>query len=130
MNVPALVPIFSLATASSDVVALLGKGSTVRLYLFGEAPAQVAKPYVVWQLVGGSPENLLAGVPNLDNYQVQLDVYADSAAVARQVQRALMAAYEPQAYVVSYNFEMREPDTRLYRVCFTVEFMTPRDVSS
>lgn len=123
-------PVFSLALSSPDVVSLIGKGSTLRLYLFGEAPQNVVVPYVVWQLVDGSPENRLSGVPDMDNFTVQLDVYADSAKEARQIKDALRDVYEPHAYVVSYNFEAREPDTRLYRFSFTVEFMTPRDVVS
>ena len=120
-------PIFALASSSPEVVALLGKGSTLRLYLFGEATQGVVTPYVIWQLVGGSPENRLAGIPDMDNFRIQLDAYADTAKEAREVGLALSAAVEPHAYVVSWNFEAREPDTRLYRFSFTVEFMTPRD---
>lgn len=123
-------PVFSLALASPAVVSLLKKGSTLRLYLFGEAPQNVEVPYAVWQLVGGSPENKLAGVPDMDNFTVQFDVYANTASDARQIKDALRDAYEPHAYVVNYNFEAREPDTRLYRFSFTVDFMTPRVVES
>lgn len=123
-------PVYSLALASPDVVSLISKGGRLKLYLFGEAPQGVVAPYVVWQMVGGSPENRLAGIPDMDNYTIQIDVYAENATDARQIKNALRDAYEPHAYVVSYNFEAREPDTRLYRYSFTIEFMTPRDVVS
>jgi hypothetical protein len=82
----------------------------------------------VWQLVGGSPENLLAGIPNMDATRVQVDVYADKPSKARVIAIALRDAFEPHGYVTAYNFEIREPDTRLFRFSFSVEFMTPREV--
>ncbi|EPN30837.1 hypothetical protein A245_45243, partial [Pseudomonas syringae pv. actinidiae ICMP 19096] len=49
-------PIFAVCAADPAVQALLGTSPT-RLYPFGEAPEGVAKPYAVWQVIGGNPEN-------------------------------------------------------------------------
>jgi len=62
-------PVFSTAVAASAVTALLGTNPT-RLYLFGEAPQGVAKPYAVWQTVAGSPENYLGTLPDIDHWVV------------------------------------------------------------
>jgi hypothetical protein len=118
-------PIFALASASADVTALLGL-NPVRLYLFGEAEESTPKPYAVWQTVFGSPVNYLAGVPDDDSWGVQIDAYALTAEETRQVAMALRDAIEPYAYVVGWNGEFRERDTRLYRYSFTVEFITER----
>jgi hypothetical protein len=118
-------PIFALVAAAPAATALLGT-SPVRFFLFGEAPQTVTKPYAVWQTVYGSPENKLDGAPDNDRWGVQVDVYADSASGARAVAEAIRDAVEPEAYVVSWNGEFREPDTRLYRYSFTTEFLTPR----
>lgn len=118
-------PIFQLAVASAAVTGLLGSSPT-RFYLFGEADQNTPKPYAVWQTAYGSPENYLAGTPNDDRWGVQVDAYAISADAARDVGRALRDAFETTAYVVAWNGEYREPDTRLYRYSFTVEFMTSR----
>jgi hypothetical protein len=117
-------PIYALAKGASAVTALLG--TTPRVFAFGEADQFTAKPYAVWQLVYGSPENKLAGVPDDDRFGIQVDVYADTSAKAREVGLALRDAFEPTGTIVSWNGESREPDTLLYRFSFTVEFMTER----
>lgn len=123
-------PIFSLAVGSADVLALLKKGNTTRFYPFGEAPQGIERPYAVWQLVGGQPENRLATAPSMDTFRIQVDVYADKQSEARAVGDALRDAFEPAGYITGWNFEGRESDTRLFRFSFTVEFMEPRVVSS
>lgn len=118
-------PVFSLATASSVVLNLLGYQPT-RLYLFGEAPQTVTKPYAVWQTVSGTPENYLGGLPDIDRYTVQVDVYATTASSARAVAEALRDAFEPSAHVVSWRGESRDLTTNNYRYSFDVEFHNPR----
>lgn len=48
-------PIVQACLQSPAVTALLGVGTGMRLYSFGEAEQGVAKPYAVWQVVSGSP---------------------------------------------------------------------------
>jgi hypothetical protein len=117
-------PLYELAKADSAVTALLG--NPPRISAFGEIKQGVAKPYAVWQLVYGSPENKLATAPDHDRYGVQVDAYADTPAAARAVGLALRDAYEPEGYIVGWNGESREADTLLYRFSFTVEFLTER----
>jgi hypothetical protein len=117
--------IFQYAAASAAVTALLG-ANPVRFFPFGEADEGVAKPYAVWQLVYGSPENLLNEVPKEDTYGIQIDAYALTGTQASAVAKALRAALEPYGYVTAYNGDFREADTRLFRSSFTVEFLQPR----
>lgn len=118
-------PIFARAVASGAVTTMLGTNPT-RLYLFGEAPQNVAKPYAVWQLISGSPYNQLKGVPQADRYTTQIDVYAATATSARAVAQALRDALEPSAYVVSWRGESRDQATSTYRYSFDVEFHVER----
>jgi hypothetical protein len=118
-------PIFAVLSASSAVTALIGS-SPVRAYPFGEAPQDVAKPYVVVQSVGGSPENYLSETPDIDSYSVQVDVYGLTGASARAVSSAVIAAIEPVAYVTSWGPEGRDPDTRNYRKSFTTDWWVNR----
>jgi hypothetical protein len=122
--------VFELALASSEVVRLLKKGGSLKVFGFGEAPEQQKPPYAVWQRVGGTPENKLAGVPDEDTFTMQIDAYGNSEDEGRAVGIALRDAFEPAGYVISYNFEGREPITRFYRYSFTVEFMVSREVDS
>lgn len=120
-------PILAAAKASPTVVSLLKTGNEdLRFHPFGEYTQDGKRPYAVWQTVYGQPENLLACTPSMDRWGVQVDVFALDPLAARAVFEALVAAVEPVAYIVGFNGEFREDVTRLYRISFTVEFMTSR----
>lgn len=117
--------IFPTCAADPAVTALLGT-SPVRLFPFGMAPAGVVKPYAVWQQVGGSPENYLTGVPDIDSTTLQVDVYATTISSAQAVAVALRDAIEPVAHVVAWRGESRDTETGNYRVSFDVDWWTDR----
>ena len=96
------------------------------MYPFGDAPQLGSRPYAVWQVVGGEPENYLNQTPDIDGITVQVDVYAKLASDAREAATALQAAIEPVAHVVRFNGEWRDPETRSYRVSFTVDWFVKR----
>jgi len=118
-------PIFATCAASSEVVDALGS-DPVRLFQFGQAPQNVVKPYAVWQTIGGAPENYITGVPDIDQLSLQVDVYATTAADAREAAIALRDAIEPVAHVVGWRGEDREPETQLYRISFDVDWFVHR----
>lgn len=117
-------PLFDAVENDAGVQAIFG--NPPRVEAFGVAPQNGERPYAVHQVVGGSPENYLAGRPDIDSLVVQVDVYSLSAQLAKQGAAALVAALETVAYVTSWNGEFREIETKLYRISFTVEFKTPR----
>ncbi|WP_085696275.1 DUF3168 domain-containing protein [Pseudomonas sp. B26(2017)] len=118
-------PIFTVCAADTAVLELLGASPT-RLYPFGEAPEGVAKPYAVWQLVGGSPENYLAQRPDVDGFSLQVDVYACSPSDAREVRDALRDAIESHAYITRWGAEGRDQETGNYRLSFDVDWWSYR----
>ena len=118
-------PIFAVCAADTGVRALLGV-IPHRLYPFGEAPEGVAKPYAVWQLVTGSPENYLAGRPDIDGFTLQVDVYAVTASSARAVTDAITHAIELKANVVRWGGESKDAETTLYRSSFDIDWLVPR----
>lgn len=120
------VKLYEYAAASLAVTTLLGV-NPVRFYPFGEAEEGVVSPYAVWQLVGGSPENLLNEIPREDAFSVQVDAYAATGSVASAVAKALRESFEPHGYVTAYNGDFREAETRLFRSSFTVEFLQSRN---
>lgn len=117
-------PIYEVCAANSEVQTALG--TPVRLYPFGEAPQGVALPYAVWQTLGGSPENYLKQRPDIDQFSLQVDVYAMSATAARNVAIALRNAIEPVAYITRWNGEDRDQETKNYRVSFDVDWWVQR----
>jgi len=117
-------PIFEVCSADLTVQSRLG--DPARLYPFGEAEPNPVKPYAVWQIVGGSPENYLDCAPDIDAMAVQIDCYATSAALARAVAQSLRDAIEPVAHITRWSGEDRDRDTNLYRYSFDVDWLVPR----
>lgn len=118
-------PFFATVNVSA-VRAVFLEGSVLRVFPFGEAPQQVNKPYAVWQTISGSPENYLGDLPDMDNWVVQVDVYAKEVSDANDGAEALRDALEPVACITAWRGTSRETDTRLYRYSFDVEFFTSR----
>lgn len=119
-------PIFEICSKHPAVGALIGSGVDTRLYSFGEAPAEVVKPYAVWQIISGRPENYLAGRPDVDGFTLQVDVYATTGTTARRVRSALRDAIELEAYVTRWGVEGRDPETKNYRASFDVDWLVYR----
>jgi hypothetical protein len=119
-------PIFDLCSADAAVGALLGAGLDTRLYSFGEAPEGVTRPYAVWQVITGSPENYLAGRPDVDGLTLQVDVYAKTGDVARQVRDAIRDAIELHAYITRWGAESRDPTTESCRAGFDAAWILKR----
>lgn len=126
-------PILEVCSADAGVQAVLGS-DPCRVHLFGYGKGSSggvpATPYAVWQIIGGIPENYLGSLPDADNWSLQIDVYASTAADARDAAMALRNAIEPVAYVVGWRGEGREPDTKLYRYSFDVDWITQREILS
>jgi len=119
-------PIFQACSQDAGVTALLGNGSSLRLYSFGEAPDGVAWPYAVWQLVNGNPENYLAGRPDVDGFSLQVDVYGTTGTSVRQVRDAIRDAIELRANITRWGGETRDPTTNNYRTSFDVDWIVRR----
>lgn len=118
-------PLFEICKANGPVQSALGN-NPMRLYPFGQAPPNVAKPYAVFQGVFGNPENFLNQLPVEDSYGVQVDVYAISATSARDTAKAIRNALEPHAHITSWRGESRDTETTNYSYGFDVSFITER----
>lgn len=122
-------PVFTIAAANLGVTNVLGS-NPVRFWPFGKAPQNEARPYAVYQIVYGTPDNSLACQPSIDNWGVQIDAYAKTVTDARNVAAALRDAFElTYNYVTAWNGEDWEVSTGLFRVSMTIEFWTERESS-
>ncbi|AVF54204.1 hypothetical protein AL527_02900 [Pseudomonas fulva] len=119
-------PIFEACSRDPAVTGLLGTGADMRLYSFGEAPDKVARPYVVWQVINGNPENYLAGRPDVDGFTLQVDIYGTTGASVRSVRDAIRDAIELQANITRWGGESRDPTTKNYRTSFDVDWIVRR----
>lgn len=120
-----LFPALYQTLDTPDVRALIG--DPLRLFSFGDAgDGPVANPYILWQTVGGEPENYLGDRPQVDRFSIQIDVYAIDGKAAREVVAAIIPLIETRAYVISWNGEFRDYETKLYRVSFDVDWFVHR----
>jgi len=124
-------PLFEACAASPRLQALLGDTAELRVYQFADAPQHCATPYLVWQLVYGEPMNAMNQLPTMDYLGVQVDIYGpeQDPSVARSVAEAARDALEPYGHIVSWDGEERDPDTREYRVTFTMDWWLRRPVT-
>lgn len=122
-------PLNDTLQAAAGVTAIFGS-NPMRVWAFDDAPAPgttgYALPYAVWQTVSGSPDNYLAGVPDMDGFTTQITVFANLGKDARNGAKSIRDAIEPVAYVAGWRGEGTEPDTKLKFYRFDVDWMTPR----
>lgn len=117
-------PFYVVCASSLDVQAVFGKD--VRIYPHGLAPKEVAKPYCVYQTIGGSPENYLGERPDTDTFQLQIDVIGTTLATTLAAAQVIRDAIEDQCYITRWGGESKDPDTNLIRYSFDVNWIVPR----
>jgi hypothetical protein len=118
--------IFYLLSGDVGVAALLGADDACRVFPAGSAPPDVATPYVTWQLIAGSPENLMSDKPGSDRCVIQFDAWGDAHASTKAATLAVRDAVETVGYVVAFNPSDRDNETNRYRYSFDAEFHVMR----
>lgn len=118
-------PFYQVCKADPTVQALMG-GTSPRIYPFGSAPQDVAKPYAVYQWIGGSPFNMLNCRPDADRAELQVDVYASTQKSSTDCAEAIRYAIELDSNIGSYRGTDREEDTKLWRTGFDVTWLVNR----
>lgn len=118
-------PLFALLFASAPVKALLGT-TPLRVYAHGEAPDNVAKPYAVWQMIYGLPENYLGSRSDMDVTTSQISVYGDTLSSVRAAASAIRVALEGDSYITALREGPRDPVTKNFRYDLDVDFHTNR----
>lgn len=122
--------LFPLLNATPAVTAIFGT-SPLRIYPEGAAPQKGAPgyllPYAVTRLINGLPNQYIGTVPDGDDYSVQVDVYATTAANARNGAKAIRNAVEvPQLGYVTYNGDGQDPDTKNSYYSISIDWLQSR----
>lgn len=120
-----IAPIFALCSQDTVLQNLLGT-SPMRLYPFGEHFDNIVYPYVVWQNIGGEPENYLGSRPDIDRYSIQIDAYATRADDVLAVADSVRNAIEGTAYIVRWGQQTMDSETKKYRYSFDVDWLVQR----
>ena len=120
------IPLTNLLRDDPTVSALVGSGSTARIWRWGRAPASPGLPYIVWQLITGLPGNNLSDSPDYDYGNVQVDVYAETPQSLDEVKQAIVPVIEAATHIVSWDGESREKETNFYRLTFSIDWFVER----
>ncbi len=97
-----------------------------RIGRHGEVAQTEVRPYIVWQIITGDPYENLSSAPCGDFTTVQLDCYHQTDAGVEQLATAVRAALDAELIVNRVRIDIRDPDTRLYRVGLDADFITDR----
>lgn len=82
------------------------------------APQGTALPYVTYQRVASTVNNVLSGAPSIDNARMQIDVWASSYAGAQALAQSIIRAMQawPVQNVLLNNYDLYEQEVKVYRV--------------
>lgn len=116
--------IFQIISATTSVTDLLGT-NPVRFFPWDQAPEKSGKPYATYTYQG-LPENTMDKVPQIDDFDTQVDVWAQTGAECLNVAIAIRDVVEPLAHMTSFGQALREPGTELYRLRMNFDIFTPR----
>jgi len=107
---------------TAEVIAIVSD----RIARHGEIDQDERRPYVVWQIVTGQPHDQLSGPPTSDFTTVQIDCYHEEDEGIEELALAVRAALDAALIVNRVSMNVRDPDTRLYRVSIDADFIEHR----
>ena len=125
--------IFAWLKGDSDVASIVG----TRIYEHQAAPQDptgkpATQPYITWFVPSLTPENNLSDTPPTDRVSVQVDSWHTDGAGVKALATAVRNCLEPYGHMTGLVANLREPETRLYRVGLTFDIWLDRqrEVSS
>jgi hypothetical protein len=112
---------------TTQVQAIIGNPH--RAYRHGSAPQDSTRPYVTWQLISGIPDNTLSELPKVDRMSVQVDCWHQTDLGIEELATAVRDALEPYGHMTAINLNLREAETKLYRISLQFDIWLDRVVS-
>jgi len=114
--------IYSILRANATVLSSV----STRIYRHGAAPQDVVKPYITWFVITGMPELQISGTPCSDMDTIQIDVWHETDSGVETLAYAVRDALDSAKYANRMIQNLRETDTRLYRISFEVDVIQSR----
>lgn len=105
-------------------------GNLPRAYRHGDAPQDTTKPYVTWQVISGVPENNISDTPCVDRQTIEVNCWHQTDAGVESLAEAVRDAIEPYAHMTNTPLDLRETDTKLYRIALQFDYWNPRPIAS
>lgn len=123
-----LPPVFQILKTSA-VMSIVGTNPP-RIYRHGAAPQRAesapSMAYITWELISGVPENNLSDPPPHDRMTVQVDNWHPTDSGVELLARASRDALEQFGYVTNVILDLRDPETKLYRIGIQADLLTGR----
>lgn len=117
--------LFQILDSNTQVKLLLG-ANPLRMFPWGRAPQNVRKPYGVYAVYNGLPENYLGNLPDIDNKGTQINIYAENADSLEAVYLAVRNALEPHAHMTNFSTPALDDITDLYSGTMEFDFWDER----
>jgi hypothetical protein len=114
--------VYALLQSAAAVTAIVG----TKVGRHGSMPQETAAPYITWFVVADAPHDTLSEAPQSDFNTVQIDCWSDDDAEAAALARAVRDALDAAGHHNRVAVDLREPDTKLYRVGIEADLITQR----
>lgn len=117
--------LFTILNASPQVKLLLGN-NPLRVYPSNRAAQNSPKPYAVYSVYNGLPENYLGDAPDIDNKGTQITIFADTADSLEKCYKIVQKTLEPHAYMTNFATDDVDTETDLFSVRMEFDFWDAR----
>lgn len=114
--------VYQILRTNSTVLSTVGS----RIYRHASAPQNVQKPYITWSLASNSPENVLNATPCHDRDIVQIDCWSETDEGIETLAYAVRDALDSAMITNRFTINLRETDTKLYRMTIEADFIRSR----
>jgi hypothetical protein len=127
-------PVFQWLKASADVKNIVGTNPP-RIYRHGAAPQTadgkpMALPYVTWFVVTDQPANNLSDPVPVDRFGIQVDCWHQTDTGIELLAEAVRDALELHGVCTGLIANLREPETRLFRIGLTFDIWHGRPLAA
>ena len=119
-----MVPLIQVILQESQAVRA-HLGDPIRVWP-KRAPQDAAYPYAVWEVVGGSPTQMLSESPPADGWRVRLTVWGKSLTQANNAAVAIRDEVERRGSLEGYNPTPDDDDTGAAGISFDVRLLQLR----
>lgn len=114
--------VYATLRANSTIVSTVA----TRIYRHGSAPQDVAKPYITWSMVAGTPYDNVSTAPCADRDLCQIDCWSETDNQIETLAYAVRAALDSAGISNRIVINLRETDTKLYRIGLEADFISSR----
>ncbi len=114
--------VYALLQSAAAVTAIVG----TKIGRHGSMPQETAAPYITWYVVSDQPHDTLSEAPGSDFNTVQIDCWSNDDAQVATLARAVRPAHDGAGQHNRVAVDLREPDTKLYRVGIEADLITQR----